>query len=208
MAAPNLRELAFILLVGALQPMTELFLGARVAAGYNILAAFVVLLYLGYQVVKNPSLVKAWGLRLDTVAQSVPLYLAFTAIASVLIYLAGHYLGHTPLPLSFWYLLLIYPVWGIAQQFALQNLVAQNLTGIAPHLYGRALVTAAIFSLAHAPSVELMVVTALAGFVFTVLYNRAPNLLVLGCSHGFLGALVFYLILGQDQWAILHEYLQ
>lgn len=206
MASPNYKELAGILVIGFFQPISEILFGAQFSSYYNLVAVALVLGYIIYRLVFQPSLFKTWGLRFDTFWVSVPPYLIFTIATSLLVYIAGHTLGRTPLPVTFWYLLALYPLWGIAQQFALQNFVARNLTAVAANIYMRAALTAVIFSLAHTPSLGLMTLAALAGFCFTILYNRFPNLIVLGISHGILGALIFYLILGQNQWEILTTY--
>lgn len=207
MGSPNYKELIGIILIGILQPLTEIVFGAQLSSYYNFVAAAFVLGYVVYRLITQPSFFKLWGLRFDTFWASVPVYTWFTVVSCVVIYAGGYYLGHTPLPITFWYLLALYPIWGIAQQFALQNLVARNLTRIAPHVYMRALISGVVFSLAHTPSYLLMGLAAVAGFCFTILYDRKPNLLVLGISHGILGALIFYLILGQNQWEILRIYL-
>ena len=43
-----------------------------------------------------------------------------------------------------------------------------------------------------------MVLTLGAGFFFTLIYRRHPNLWAVGILHGFLGALAYYLVLGED----------
>ncbi len=199
-------ELTLILLLGLLQPVIEIGVSAQVAAGYNVVAVLIVLTYLGWRITQQPGILREWGVRLDNFGQCVLPYFLFSIPATAVIYAYGWYLGTTPLPHSFWYLLVLYPVWGFVQQFALQNLVARNLVGLVPNLLVRSLMVATVFSLAHTPSLELMLLAFLVGFCFTLLYDRCPNLFALGIAHGFLGALVFYLVLGQDQWEILRGY--
>jgi hypothetical protein len=208
MHAPNYKELISILMIGALQPIIDMSAGPTMAQYYNLCAATVVLGYVIYRLLHAPSLLTEWGFRRDNIRATLSLYVLFTLIAGCLVYAHGAYYDRTPVPVSFWYLLALYPVWGIAQQFALQNFVARNLTTLLPNILVRAGATALIFSLSHAPSIELRIVTALAGFFFTLLYHYAPNLILLGISHGFLGALVFYLVLNQDQWAVLQQNLR
>lgn len=201
-----LGEFLFIVIIGALQPVTELSFGTRAAAIYNVVAAIVVLGYVAWRLIKRPALWKEWGLRFDNVRSAIPPYAAFSVIAVIVVYGIGWYLGNTPLPISFWYLLALYPVWGIAQQFVVQNFVARNLQSFIAGDMDRALLTALLFAFAHAPSFPLMLLTFVAGFCWTLLYQRHPNLFVLGIAHGILGALVFYLVLGQDQMEILRQY--
>ena len=100
----------------------------------------------------------------------------------------------------------IYPVWGFAQQFVLQNFIARHLRGQLSSVGMKSATTAVVFACAHIPSLELFVLTLVSGFCFTYLYHQYQNLWILGIAHGILGALVFHLVLGQDQWEILQQY--
>jgi hypothetical protein len=204
---PQYGELISILVIGLLQPVIEILWNSRISTYYNGIA---VVLVLGYVIVRilrtGGSVLHLWGLRVDNLRQCLFPYLVLTAIGGVAVYGYGWFAGNTPLPVGFWYLLMAYPIWGIAQQFVLQNFVAKNLTTLVPSIATRSLVTAVLFACAHIPSVELVIVTFVAGLIFTVLYHSYPNLLVLGFVHGILGALVFHLVLGQNQWMILIQY--
>lgn len=204
---PNYRELLFILIIGVLQPLFEILWGARIATYYNGIAAALVLSYVIVRIVQTKgSILHTWGFRFDNLARCLTPYFLFSVIAIVVIYAYGWYAKHTPLPVGFWYLLLAYPVWGIAQQFVLQNFIARNLSTLVPSPLVRSCLVAVIFACAHIPSLELVLLTLVVGFIFTFLYHKYPNLLALGVAHGILGALVFHLVLGQDQWNILMNY--
>lgn len=200
-------ELIGILIIGALQPIIEVLLGAQMAAYYNIAAIVVVLAYVAYVVRTSKHAVwNAWGVRLDTIVPSIVPYAICSLIAIIGIYFYGMHKGYTPLPVGFWYVLALYPLWGFAQQFVLQNFVAKNLVVMVPSRMYRSVMTATIFSCAHIPSLELVLLTFVAGFLFTYLHSIYQNLMTLSVAHGILGALVFHLVLGQDQWAILSQY--
>jgi Type II CAAX prenyl endopeptidase Rce1-like len=205
--SPRYGELILIVILGALQPLTELLLGERIASFYNAGAAAVVLLYVAFCVYAYSGILKIWGIRLDNFRRAIGPHLVFAALGSALLYGYGWTKGNTPLPTSFWIIVLLYPLWGFAQQFALQNLVVRNLAKILPNGYARAALVALVFGVAHIPSLELVILAGLAGFFFTFLYNRYPNLIAIGIAHGIVGALVFYAVLGQDQAAILMRYL-
>lgn len=200
-------ELALIIVLGALQPATELLFGTRIAALYNVAAALVVVAWIAFRLAREKALVHAWGLRRDNFVSSLKIHGAFAFLAAEALYAWGWLHDRTPLPSSFWFLLFLYPVWGFAQQFALQNFVARNLTGLCPNVFMRSLATAALFSLAHAPSMDLMILAFVAGFFFTLLYHRSPNLFAIGIAHGIVGALVFYLVLDQNQMDVLRGYI-
>ncbi|MEQ1849833.1 MAG: CPBP family glutamic-type intramembrane protease [Candidatus Peribacteraceae bacterium] len=201
-------ELLLILTLGALQPLIEVFADSRTATWFNVSAAVCVLGYVVYALSRSGIVVlREWGIRTDTFLPMFPVYAIFTAVGSVCVILLGRYMGHTSLPVTFWYLVALYPVWGIAQQFALQNLLARNLVPLVPHIALRSLIVATCFAVAHLPSMPLAATTFIAGLFFVPLYHRYPNLLLIGTAHGILGSLVFTLVLGQNQWDILTKYL-
>lgn len=203
---PHYGELAFILSIGALQPVGEMLWGAQIAAYYNVVAAIIVIGYIVFRVARSGMRIfRDWGLSFNNFWQCLPPYLLFTFIAAILLFGYGWTRGNT-LPVEFWYVLALYPLWGAAQQFVLQNFIAENLVHAVPSLTIRSLITATLFACAHLPSVELAVLTFIAGFCFTYLYHFYRNLFALGIAHGILGALVFHLILGQNQWEILVRY--
>ncbi|HEU4387829.1 MAG TPA: CPBP family glutamic-type intramembrane protease [Blastocatellia bacterium] len=111
--------------------------------------------------------------------------------------------GRTTPPASFFWLALLYPIWGLAQQFVLCPLLYQNLNTLK---LGRILATAAsavLFGLAHAPDWTLCGLTAASAVIWVRVYDRWPNLWCQGVSHGLLGALAYSYILGRDPWAEL-----
>ena len=90
--------------------------------------------------------------------------------------------GTLAVPATFWLTLGLYPIWGLAQQFALQNFIARNLVGMIPSSLGLALVAAALFSASHYPRMELVVLTLVGGIFFTWIYRRHPNLWAVGIA--------------------------
>lgn len=203
---PQYGELTFILVIGALQPVIEMVWGSKLATYYNGIAIFIVIAYVCYRLLHSGrKLLPIWGLRFDNCRRCLPPYIFFVALAAVLLYVFGRAMGNV-LPPTFWYVLALYPLWGIAQQFVLQNFVAKNLTQMFPSLPIRSFIVAVLFASAHIPSLELFLMAFAAGFIFTILYHHYKNLFCLGIAHGIVGALGFHLVLGQNQWEILVRY--
>ncbi len=180
-------------ILGESTPRAKGPLVALMAAGW--------LAYLVHRVRREPSLWQAWGFRTDNLLPALgeASLLGAAALASIVPF--GLDRGHFPPPPSFWAVLALYPLWGLAQQFLLQALLARNLrpflgAGVVP-------AAAALFSLAHAPDLPLMGLTFAAGLAWTWLYRRRPNLWVLGMWHGVLGAAAWYGVLGRDAWSAL-----
>ena len=91
----------------------------------------------------------------------------------------------------FWLSLLVVPFWGLAQQYILQGFIYRRLQRIFPAQNGYIiiLIAAVLFALVHAPNLPLMLLTLIGGIVWTWVYARAPNLFVLGLSHGVMSAI-------------------
>ncbi len=109
---------------------------------------------------------------------------------------------------GFWVLLPVYPLWGLAQQFALQVLVARNLEGFLRRPSFRALLVGFLFSMAHFPTFMLMALTFPAGVFITWIFAKHRNIWAAGVLHGFLGATAYYFVLGRDPGLQLLEWLQ
>lgn len=73
--------------------------------------------------------------------------------------------------------------WGFLQQYLLQAFIHRRLAVLLQKQPHRELAVAGIFGALHLPNPILVSVTALAGYVFAVLYRRRPNLLVLSLCH-------------------------
>jgi len=95
--------------------------------------------------------------------------------------------------------LFLLPISGIAQQTLLQGVLHRRLrellTPIAnaptPRTHWMAIgLTALLFSLLHAPNKPLMGLTLVGGLIWSWVYDRAPNLLLLGISHGVVSLVV------------------
>jgi len=94
--------------------------------------------------------------------------------------------------------LALYPLWGVVQQYLIQELIAGNLAEQGWSVPAVTGVTAALFGLIHLPFAALMVATFLLGVVFTPHYLRYRNVLALGLWHGWLGTFLYFWVLGRD----------
>jgi membrane protease YdiL (CAAX protease family) len=181
------------------QPAT--IIGLQLQDLYNILAAAGWSVYVLWRIASTPGILRAWGLRKDTFWPAMKLVLLFAIPAVAFLLLWGALQGHLPLPVTFWITCFLYPVWGIAQQFALQVFITRNLGAVIRSPWMCALVAALLFSLAHFPNGWLMGLVFPVGYVFSLIYQRRPNVWALGIIHGPLGALAYFCVLGQDPGA-------
>lgn len=141
---------------------------------------------------------RRWGFRVDNAGdalwQALPVLLALAGPMAVY----AHSKGTLPLPPTAWVIFLAYPLWGLAQQWLLQGLVAANLRDLGARRPTVVSVCTVLFGLAHAPDWDLCALSAAGGFFWTFMFLRVPNLWVLALTHGACGALAFYWVLGID----------
>ncbi len=205
---PSYLELCMVILTGAVHIFLELISNSQEQLGgpesvFNIIAVIGWSIYVLWRAISVPGMARAWGWRRDNFPDAMKLGAIFAAPAVVVLLIIGWLLNHLPIPSTFWLVLFLYPVWGIAQQFALQALITKNLRELVKPPWLRALAAATLFSVSHFPNYILMALTFPAGFIFTFIYEKKPNIWAIGIVHGLLGALAFYLILGEDPGALI-----
>jgi membrane protease YdiL (CAAX protease family) len=189
--------------VGALHVLTEVGFSESTAHWYNAAVAPLVIGYLLWRGRRSRGVLRAWGMRRDNFRPALRAQLGFAAAGALALIGYGLATDSLFLPRSFWFTVALYPLWGTAQQFALQNLIARNLTGWLSRPVAVAAVAAVLFAAAHYPRLELVLLTLVAGFFLTLVYRRRPNLWAVGIVHGILGSLAVYIVLREDPGAAL-----
>ncbi len=194
-------ELPLVLLLGAANVASEFIPGTKTPLVLAGVLAWATLIAAHLRA--DRTVLRRWGFRRDNFRRA-----ALLAAAAVLPLLAaftlwGVHAGHVPPPRGFLSIVLVYPAWGIAQQFLLQAIVWSNLSRRMPRAVAQPL-AAALFALSHAPDWPIMALTFPAGLLTTEHYRRWPNLWVLGTAHALLGTFAFYFLLGRDPLALLH----
>jgi hypothetical protein len=195
-------EVAGVCATGALHPVfVEVlhFRAAFIAAALIGWGAYVAIC-----VRRRPSLLGEWGFtRRGLVGASCASGLvAACGLAGMAGYAAfrGSLAWHPHMPP----LLLLYPIWGLAQQFLVQGLVVRNLAvGEHPTVPPAAatLLAAVLFGVVHLPDLTLTCMTFALALAFTHIHLRWRNLWPLGVFHGWLGAAAYFWVLGRDPWA-------
>ena len=192
---PDWLELGLVLGLGAGNVAVEAFGLPKtplVVGGIGLWA-----IHLAIRLRRDPGALRRWGLRADTLGPAARETAAVTAPLAGAMVAYGFACGHLPPPPGFWAILALYPAWGLAQNFLLNAMLARNLRTVLPEPAAVALATL-LFSLSHAPDVEIMALTLLVAPLWLLLYRRNPNLWVLGVAHGVLGTLAFFAVLGRD----------
>jgi hypothetical protein len=100
------------------------------------------------------------------------------------------------------FLLMLYPLWGILQQFLVQALGVANLMKLFPEQGWMVAMPVGIvlFAIIHFPNGLLMISTGVMAGLFIPCYLREQNLWPLGLYHGWLGTFFYLWVLGKDPW--------
>ena len=162
--------------------------------------------YILYRVKSNRETLIVWGFKKEDFKPSL-LYLAplmfITGIVSVLY-------GSMNESLSFsWYfilVLLLYPLWGLIQQFMMLGIISQNLASATEGKMNRYLIiflVSALFSMVHYPSFFLMIFTFFLEVVFVKVYLKWRNLWAIGIAHGWIATFILYYVLDRNLWSEL-----
>jgi membrane protease YdiL (CAAX protease family) len=196
-------ELWAVILAGAAHVAAELAVSEVAARLLNggLVGAF--LIYVIWRARQGPGVFHRWGMRRDNFWPAMGFQLLFVVVGVGVLAILGAALGSLMLPGTFWVALALYPIWGLAQQFALQNLIAKNLEAAIPREIPIAVAASCLFGIAHFPRMELVALTVVAGFFFTLIYRRVPNLWAVGIAHGILGSVAVYVVLGKDPGATI-----
>jgi membrane protease YdiL (CAAX protease family) len=196
-------ELVAVVVVGVLHVATEILASASAAGLLNAMVSVLFLGYLRWRVKRDRSALQAWGMWTDNFWPALRAQLVFGAVGAVALLAFGAGTGGVALPATFWLTVGLYPIWGIAQQFALQSLIARNLREVISRPVPLAFVATALFAVAHYPRIELVILTGIGGVFFTLIYRRMPNLWAVGIVHGILGSLAVYIVLKVDPGAAI-----
>jgi len=157
--------------------------------------------YIIYRNKKKPGIKKYWGFRTDNFSETVKLILPFAIVSIVTLVCIGLFQKTLNLTWHIIPLLLLYPIWGVIQQFLLIALTTGNLRDLKNSHISKALIIilpAFLFGIIHYPFVWLIVGSFALGAFYGWIYQKQKNLYVLGIFHGWLGAFFFYTVMNRD----------
>jgi hypothetical protein len=166
----------------------------------------VCLFWLGYVIFryrKDHSILKFWGFTRENLAKSLYALSPFLVTIVVFTWLYGMYSGTRILNIHIIPVLLLYPAWGIIQQFMLVCIIARNLQNMAyfsAHKLQVIILVSLFFSMVHYPYVSLMGFTLVMEIFFLFVYNRWRNLWAIGLVHGWAATFLLYYVLHRDLW--------
>ena len=161
-------------------------------------------MYVFYQHKRIPGVLTYWGFTTGNFRAVLRIVLPFGIVAVICFLIIGSYLKTINLTWHIIPILILYPVWGIIQQFLVISLVAGNLKDLQRYKIREVAIivlTALLFGLLHYPFYWLIVGTFLLALFYGFVFMRVRNVLVMGIFHGWLGALFFYTVVGRDPFA-------
>lgn len=198
-------EIGLVLLTGAAHLVLENIF--QVKAQFIACAGLFWIAYVAWRL-REPGRARAWGLRGDTFRSSLAANALFFVVGAAGMVAYGCSQGRALPSLGFFYLLALYPVWGLIQQFLLCALIGGNLRTVTGSRAAAAGIGAVLFGFVHAPDWILCGLTGAAGVAWLALYFRWPNLWAQGWGHGWLGAVAYFYVLGRDPWVELMQSLR
>lgn len=159
------------------------------------------LVYIFIRKKEIPQILSYWGLTFKGFGRTFLELLPLAILLAIAFVLLGNRLGTNILNINIIPILLIYPIWGIIQQFIMIGIFARNLKDREPNKLPVAVIvlfTSLLFAVVHFPFQILVVATFFLALVYTTLYLKGRNLLVMGIYHGWMGALFFYTMMERD----------
>lgn len=194
-------EIAAVVLTGVLKFV--LMDGLNLRFLYISMACSFWLVYVVYKAVNIKGILVYWGFTQHNFKKTFLELLPVGAVSVVIFFLLGNHLGKNILNWNILPILVIYPIWGVVQQFIIVGLISRNLADMKKFklpIWSIVVITSIVFATVHFPYYHLVLGTFLLAVVYTILYLRGRNLIVLGIYHGWMGAFFFYTVMGRDAW--------
>jgi membrane protease YdiL (CAAX protease family) len=157
--------------------------------------------YVIYRSKTNPGILKYWGFRTDNFKKVVQTILPFGALCLVIFIGVGLYQNTIRITWHIIPILVLYPIWGIVQQFLLIALIVGNLQDYENSRFSRGLIiiiAALLFGMIHYPFAWLILGTFILAIFYGLIYSKERNIYALGIFHGWLGGLFFYTVVDRD----------
>ena len=102
----------------------------------------------------------------------------------------------------FWLVLLIYPLFGVLQQYIVQGMLTRNLERVSVASKYRTLciigIVTLLFAIAHCYDIELAKASAVLGVVSTWIYLKTHDIVPIGIFHGIFASVYYYAVMGRD----------
>lgn len=207
MSAENTHKPDWFALTGAAITIgLHLLLQARAPNFYFITGACVFWIgYLFLRVWQDKKVLQEWGFRTTNFWPTAVIAAGIFLIAVTGFGVFAYFQGTLKFPLHAFLLLLLYPIWGLVQQFLALGIVVNNLALIpflARHRIALVFLGAALFAVVHLHDYREMTGTFFLALTVIPVYLKYRNLWPLGVLHGWIGAFFYLWILDRDLFAL------
>lgn len=162
--------------------------------------------YIWYRYSKDHGILNHWGYRKKNFKESMFILLPFVLISIITIIIFSTIKDTFTISWHILPILILYPTWGVIQQFMMVNLIAGNLQDLSSARLNKIrsmLITALIFSLVHHPYILLMIFTFVMEILFLLVFMKWRNLWALGLAHGWIATFLLFYSLERDLWTEL-----
>lgn len=154
----------------------------------------------------NPTVLARWGFRREGMERAA--IMSGAACAAGAAFCIGYALatGRGIVNWNLALILLLYPAWGLIQQFLLVALLADNVMALRRERTPEFVVvmfSALVFSAIHFPETDLMIATFFLGAATTLIFFHTRNIWTVGVLHGWFASLFYFLVMGHDPLAPL-----
>ena len=197
----------------------ELGAAAATAAGKFILSEWLefqlhftigaIIFWVGYVMLRHkadPSVLRRWGFRAAGLREATILSAGALAVGGGFCIVYALMSRSAIVGPNLVLLMLLYPAWGLVQQFLVVAIFADNLMALTRERspeFVIVMVSALVFSAVHVPETELIIVTFFLGIATTLIFFRTRNIWMIGVLHGWFASLFYFLVLGHDPLAPL-----
>nr|WP_321407087.1 CPBP family intramembrane glutamic endopeptidase [uncultured Carboxylicivirga sp.] len=192
-------EIGLVLLTGTGKFLFMDYLNWRLP--FIVFAIIFWVLYVIFIHRKDKMALQMWGFRNDNFWKVTGMVAPFGFIAIVLFTLIGWYQNTLNITWHLLPILILYPMWGIVQQFLVIGIIAGNLQSMKTYkipAFINITLTAILFGLFHYPFWWLVTGTFFLALFYGYIYLKQRNIYVLGIFHGWLAALFYYTVVGRD----------
>jgi uncharacterized protein len=222
----HLIETAALILTGAMKFIFMDWLNMRA-----LYIAAMCLFWAGYVLYRyriDNSVLRRWGFRKEHFGRSLLFLLPFLGAGIYIAFVLGKIdVSHVNI-MHILPVLLLYPLWGLVQQFMMVVIVAGIIHSVRPFNASylltvlltsllrpfnasyllTVLLTSLLFGCIHAPNFSLMIFTFVMEITFLTIYFKWRNLWAIGLAHGWIATFLLYYIHGRDLWAELFTWFQ
>lgn len=160
--------------------------------------------YVYYRSKKDSGILAHWGFRTDNFKKVLLMVLPFGIVAVATFFITGYFLDTINMTWHIIPILILYPIWGVIQQFLVIGLMAGNLQDLENQKLSKTviiLLTALLFAGVHYPYYWLILGTFVLALFYGFIYLKERNVYVMGLFHGWLGGLFFYTVVNRDPFA-------